>query len=273
MAEAARTTTVDRLRELVGRHSGIRLGADKQQLLLARLGRRMRQLAQETLDEYLAYVESDSSGAELACLLDAVTTNVTSFFREPHHFAHLVKHAQAHWRAVDEPEGIRIWSSACSSGQEPFSILMSLEKRLGAAELRRFLVLGTDLSHRMLARCERAQYSGAEVRPIEAMDRQRWFEAAPDGRGQRVVSGLRARARFRHLNLLGAWPMKKRFHAIFCRNVIIYFDRPTQERLVERFHDQLLPGGHLYIGHSESLSGFKHRFEFVAPTIYRRPLA
>lgn len=272
MPDSSRTSAVDRLRELVGRHSGIRLGADKQQLLLARLGRHMRRLGQETLEAYLEYVEADRSGQELVQLLDSVTTNVTSFFREPHHFAHLVKAARAEWSAENSPEGIRIWSSACSSGQEPFSILMALEKELGAAEMRRFLVLATDLSQRMLARCEQALYSQNETRQIEPMDRQRWFESVPSVRAHRVVSALRHRVRFRHLNLLGPWPMKKPFHAVFCRNVIIYFDRPTQARLIERFHDQLLPGGYLYIGHSESLSGFQHRFEFVAPTIYRRPL-
>ncbi|QDU83333.1 Chemotaxis protein methyltransferase Cher2 [Planctomycetes bacterium Pla163] len=273
MGSSSDAKSLNRLREIVVAESGIQLGNEKDQLVLTRIGRLLRRLGHETLEAYLAHVETDRTGAARSDLVDAVTTNVTSFFREPHHFQHLAKLAASEWQAERHPEPIRIWSSACSSGQEPYSILMALERQLGEAELRRYLVLATDLSKRMLVRCQRAVYPEREIQPIPPIDRQRWLSPIPGSNSYRVSPALQQRVRFRHLNLLGSWPMKRSFDAIFCRNVLIYFDRPTQERVVKRFHERLAPGGYLYIGHSESLSGFANDFEFIAPTIYRRKSA
>lgn len=271
MSRTSDTKALTRLRELVGRESGIQLGEEKDQLMLTRIGRLLRQHGHETLDAYLSFVEADRSGRAMSDLVDAVTTNVTSFFREPHHFEHLVKVAREEWTAEKHPDQVRIWSSACSSGEEPYSMVMALEREFGAAELRRFLVLATDLSKQILGKCIRGEYPERSVKRIPPVDRQRWFSKGSKSGAYKVDAQIASRIRFRHLNLLGSWPMKKSFDAIFCRNVLIYFDRPTQERIVSRFLERLAPGGHLYIGHSESLSGFDHGFEFIAPTIYRRP--
>lgn len=271
MSRTTDTKALLRLRELVGRESGIQLGEEKDQLMLTRIGRLLRQAGLDTLDAYVGFVEADRSGRAMSDLVDAVTTNVTSFFRENHHFEHVIQVAREQWGPEKHPDQIRIWSSACSSGEEPYSLVMALEREFGAAELRRYLVLATDLSKRMLGRCVRAEYPEKEVGRIEAVDRQRWFTRTSMGGAYKVDSKISSRIRFRHLNLLGSWPMKKSFDAIFCRNVLIYFDRPTQQKIVARFLERLAPGGHLYIGHSESLSSFENGFEFIAPTIYRRP--
>ena len=268
-----RASSVDfeELCEIVRRASGIKIDASKETLVHARLRQRLNETGARNVSGYLQMLRADATGRETAILLDLISTNVTSFFREQHHFDHLAKVALPAHQASGSPDPMRVWSAACSSGEEPYSIAMTLADRLGEDRLRRFLILATDISTRMVARSERASFASAALVPVRRDWRETWFEA--DGaEDRRVVWKLRDRVRSRHLNLLDPWPMKRSFSAIFCRNVLIYFAQPTCQRLVQRFWDQLAPGGYLYIGHSESLSQLSHGFEYAGPTIYRRPL-
>ncbi|MEM9379678.1 MAG: protein-glutamate O-methyltransferase CheR [Planctomycetota bacterium] len=261
----------DELCEIVRRASGIKIDASKESLVHARLRKRLNETGARDVSGYLRMLRADSTGEETAVLLDLISTNVTSFFREQHHFDHLAKVALPAHQASGSSEPMRVWSAACSSGEEPYSIAMTLADRLGEDRLRRFLILATDISTRMVAAASRGSFESSALVPVRRDWRETWFQSDGD-ESLRVEWRLRDRVRARHLNLLDAWPMKRTFSAIFCRNVLIYFDQPTCQQLVRRFWDQLAPGGFLYIGHSESLSQLDHGFEYAGPTIYRRPL-
>ena len=266
------TSTVDfqELCAIVHGASGIMIDENKRQLVKARLRQRLQETGAGTLSGYLEMLRSDPTGVETSILLDLISTNVTSFFREQHHFDHLVRVALPESQAVERQEPMRIWSAACSSGEEPYSIAMSLAEELGADRARRFLILATDISTRMVSRAREGRYPSTSLASVPQAVRERWFESEEDEEF-RVAWALRDRVRVNHLNLLESWPMKKKFSAIFCRNVLIYFNHATCQRLINRFWDQLYPGGYLYIGHSESLSNLNHEFEYAGPTIYRRP--
>lgn len=250
--------------------SGIMIDENKRQLVKARLRQRLQETGAGNLSGYLEMLRADPTGVETSILLDLISTNVTSFFREQHHFEHLVDVALPESSAIDQREPMRIWSAACSSGEEPYSIAMSLANKLGVDRARRFLILATDISTRMVARAREGRYPSASLDSVPQAIRERCFESC-GVEEHRVAKALRDRVRVNHLNLLESWPMKKQFSAIFCRNVLIYFDRATCQKLINRFWDQLYPGGYLYIGHSESLSQLNHAFEYAGPTIYRRP--
>ena len=256
--------------ELIHSASGIKLDEGKQQLVKSRLHGRILEAGVANLTEYVRALKADTTGNETSMLVDLISTNVTSFFREQHHFEHLVKVAWQEKLDHGRPEVMRIWSSACSSGEEPYSIALSLAQELGEEHLGRFLILATDISTRMVAHADRGVYEDRTTATVPTLLRREWFQ--PEGPGEvRVDRRLRARVRARHLNLMGPWPMKRPFDVIFCRNVLIYFDTPTRQRLIDRFYRQLQPGGYLYIGHSESLSQLQHGFEYTGPTIYRKP--
>lgn len=255
---------------LVHRASGIKIDGNKRALVDARLRHRLVELGLPNLGTYLEFVGGDASGRELEILLDLISTNVTSFFRERHHFEHLAREVLANHLKPGLTGPLRIWSAACSSGEEPYSIALSLANALGPTQLNRFLILASDLSSRMVDRAAAGIFPSEALSPVPAHWRATWFKAVGT-EDRQVVPRLRERVRARRLNLLAPWPMQRSFSAIFCRNALIYFDEPTRQRLVERFWDQLAPGGYLYIGHSESLSMLNHRFEYAGPTIYRRP--
>ena len=245
--------------------AGINLQPGKEGLVRARLAKRLRALGLAGFAEYLAHVEGDASRAELREMIDALTTNKTSFFREPQHFDVLRDAVLPPLAAAGRAP--RLWSAGCSTGEEPYTLAMtlreSLPERLSAASR----VLATDISGRVLARARAATYAAEMVAEVPAPLRSRHFVAAPDGQ-RRVADATRALVRFARLNLMGPWPMQGPFDAILCRNVMIYFDKATQARLVDRFHDLLAPGGWLFVGHSESLTGLQHRFAYVRPAVY-----
>jgi chemotaxis protein methyltransferase CheR len=192
-----------------------------------------------------------------------ITTNKTQFFREARHFEFLVEQLPA-WRALGRP--IRIWSAGCSSGEEVYTLAMVLAEHLPAPELRAARILGTDISRPVLERAQAAVYRPQDLEGLDAERCRRHLLRRGDA--YEVRPELRALVSFARLNLLEHWPMRGPFHAIFCRNVMIYFDRPTRERLIARFHALLPPGGHLLVGHSESLSGLEHGYRYVAPAVY-----
>jgi chemotaxis protein methyltransferase CheR len=274
--------------ELVYRHCGIDLHEGKRDLVRARLAKRVRSSGAASIAEYLESVRSDPTGREFGHLIDAISTNLTSFFRESSHFDHLRQSlvpALVSRRRSDRAGRIRAWSAACSTGEEPYSIAMTLLDALGDAPGWDVKVLATDISRDVLRRARAGAYDGTRLGSVPPALRSKYFRRAPNaGREQGGESGrqpagappfvvserLRQAVVFNYLNLMDPWPFRGPFDFIFCRNVMIYFDKPTQERLVGRFWEVLAPGGLLFTGHSESLTGVAHRFRYVMPTVYAK---
>jgi len=236
--------------------SGIDIDEAKATLVYARLTKRLRALSLTTFQAYCAHVETDA--AERQRMLSALTTNTTRFFREPHHFNDL-KNKVLPPLLADARQGgrLRIWSAASSRGQEPYSIALTVLGAMPEAASHDVRILATDINPEVLAHGRRGIYDKREVGEVPAELRRRWFGPDPGGDpGLTCVSdGAKALVSFRELNLIGRWPMRGPFDAIFCRNVVIYFDRETQVRLWQRLVQLLEPGGTLYIGHSERISG------------------
>jgi chemotaxis protein methyltransferase CheR len=259
-----------RLCTLIYTESGIALGKQKTSLLVSRLSTRLRDLGLATFTEYHDTVIRDRTREEFTRMLDLISTNKTDFFREPKHFDFLQE------RILPELEGtkrIRIWSSACSTGEEPYTIAMTLFEGVRNPEQWEFQILASDLSTRVLAKAASGVYDSDRFRDVPPDVLKRHFLR---GRGNSVGQfkakpHLTGAIRFRRLNLMDdQFPIKSPLDLIFCRNVMIYFDRPTQETLVNKFHRYLRPGGYLFIGHSESLQWVKHPFKSLAPTIYQK---
>lgn len=257
-----------RIRQLLYQLCGIALRPGKEGLVKARLMKRLLALALDSFDAYLAYVEHDPSGQELVAMIDALTTNKTSFFREPQHFVYLRHRVVPELQETRHP--IRFWSAGCASGEEPYSLAMALWETLPGIEQRDVRILATDISTRVLAVARQAVYEKETLSDVPAPVLHKYFMLVRHDatRAYQVKDPIRAMVRFVRLNLMQPWPMRGPFDAIFCRNVMIYFDKPTQERLVQRFWALLRPGGHLFIGHSESLTGASHAFHYVQPAVY-----
>ena len=236
--------------------AGIDLQEAKATLVYSRLAKRLRLLGIETFSDYCALVRTDEE--ERSSMIAALTTNVTRFFREGHHFEHLKKNVIEPLAAkARRGQKVRLWSAACSTGQEPYSMAMTVLSVIPEAPSLDIRILATDLNPHVVAHGRRGIYLREEIRDVPAGMRDRSFEnAASEGsEGVRVCDNVRSLVSFRELNLIGTWPMSGRFDAIFCRNVVIYFDRDTQNRIWMRLAGMLGEGGSLYIGHSERVLG------------------
>lgn len=234
--------------------SGIALSEAKATLVYSRLAKRLRKLGLPDFDAYCAFIETDEAAGERREMLAALTTNVTRFFREPHHFEHL-RHTVAP-RLIETARAggrVRLWSAACSSGEEPYSMALTLLDLFPEAARHDVRILATDIDPNIVAKARVGVYREEAVEPIPSTMRDRWMSCEGD-RGERVWrvnDEVRALIAFKELNLIGAWPMRGRFDAIFCRNVVIYFEEETQVFLWNRFKQVLAKNGRLYIGHSE----------------------
>ena len=266
----------ERIRDLIYAKSGISLGDQKMQLVRARLGKRVRKDGFKSFGEYLRHVEQDASGEELCSLLDAISTNTTHLFREMRHF-NVLREIISGWiqekRWRTKHSTLRIWSAACSSGEEPHSIAMTAHDALAGHPGIELKILATDLSTQMLRKAKRAIYETHRVGTAPPQFRTRHFrKVSEDGQTVlQIVPELRRLISFARFNLMTpTFPFRHGFDVIFCRNVMIYFDRPTQQTLVNKLAAQLHPGGYLMIGHSESLSNIEHSLEYAEPTVYRR---
>jgi chemotaxis protein methyltransferase CheR len=258
-----------RIAQLVYDRAGIQLPVGKEGLVRSRLAKRLRSLG---LDDFAPYVQRVTSGedpAETAAMLDALTTNKTSWWREKQHFDLLETIAPA---MLEERRPLTIWSAGCSTGEEPYTIAMVLAMTLGDRGAAQTRVLATDLSTRVLERAKKARYDAEEMDGVPREALGTYFTKAHEGTRDvcDVVPAIRRTINFAQLNLMGPWPMKGPFDVIFCRNVMIYFDKQTQGKLIERYWGLLRPGGYLFIGHSESLTGLAHRFTYQAPAVYRK---
>ncbi|MGB2984487.1 MAG: protein-glutamate O-methyltransferase CheR [Phycisphaerae bacterium] len=264
------------IRRLVYAKSGINLGNEKMQLVRARLGKRVRQSGFKSYRDYFNHVERDPTGEELCQLLDAISTNTTHLFREGRHFQFLRETIKRWvedkaWRAKNA--SLRIWSAGCSSGEEPYSIAMTADATLQNHSNIELKILATDLSVQMLSTAKLGLYESHRVGTVPPEYKNHYLRKV-EHEGQRmlqIVPELRRLIKFARFNLMTpTFPFQRGFHVIFCRNVMIYFDRPTQETLVSKFAAQLLHGGYLMIGHSESLNAIEHTLSYVEPTIYRK---
>jgi chemotaxis protein methyltransferase CheR len=250
--------------------AGIALPDDKATLVYSRLAKRLRALGLKSFKDYCALVAGAGGLDERQRMLAALTTNVTRFFREPHHFDHLRDEVMPTLaRRARDGGRVRIWSAACSSGQEPYSAAMAVLAGLPEASGLDVRLLATDIDPNVLGEGREGVYATTLLTGIPDDLRRRWTE--PWGAGRvRLADEVRDLVSFRELNLIGDWPMAGRFDAIFCRNVAIYFDDATQARLWERLAGKLAPGGVLYIGHSERVAGPAAQvLEPIGVTAYR----
>jgi len=262
----------DRIRELVREHTGIALSEAKRQLVYGRLARRLRALRLDNFGDYIKLLERGDQ-TELEEFTNAVTTNLTSFFREAHHFEHMATEMLPAVVAKDAGlRRLRIWCCAASTGEEPYSIAIVLREAQRLLEGWDAKLLATDLDSAVLATGAAGVYAAAR---LEGMDRKRAARFFDKGVGAhegkfRVRDELRSLITFKQLNLMHEWPMRGPFDAIFCRNVIIYFDKATQRVLFERMAALQRPGDLLFLGHSENLYRVSNRYELIGRTMYRR---
>jgi chemotaxis protein methyltransferase CheR len=275
----------DWFRELIHREAGIHLQDAKVSLVASRLTRRLRHLGLDSFGAYIRYLGmSDRDGREQRELINCITTNKTDFFREPHHFEFLRDQL---FRAVRDraarggPRRLRIWSAGCSTGEEPYSLAMTIAEHFGARVGWDVSIVASDIDTAVLATAQHGIYPEGRLEPLPAPLRRRYFQRGTGRRAGfwRVRPELKRLVAFHQLNLnQSPWPVRGPFDAIFCRNVIIYFDKPTQQRLFERLAREMDPDGRLFIGHSESLIGVSDRFALVGRTIHglrpdaRRPV-
>ncbi|MBP8651090.1 MAG: protein-glutamate O-methyltransferase [Deltaproteobacteria bacterium] len=266
-----------RLSDFIYRESGIKMPLTKKTMLEARLQKRLRSMGLTSYDEYCSYLFSPEGIAnELVHMIDVVTTNKTDFFREAQHFEYLIEHVlpslvQSRGAGIRRP--FMAWSAACSSGEEPYTLAMVLDQFSRRARGFTFQVLGTDISTRVLETARDGIYHEERIEQIPLELRRSYFMKSRDRsrRLVRVVPELRAHVKFRRLNFMeDDFGMREKMDVVFCRNVLIYFDRPTQEAVINRICGHLHSGGYLFTGHSETINGMKVPLTPVANTVSRR---
>jgi len=259
-----------RIKTRVYEVAGISLSDAKRTLVVSRLSKIVRALGLAGFDAYVDFLERGASAIDGQNFVNALTTNLTRFYREDHHFEHLRQHVGS--LIAHKPRGtrLRIWSAACSTGQEPYTVGMDLLAAFPELKRWDFKILGTDIDTAVLAKAARGVYPESELSGL-APERARLIEKIGDGQIQ-VPDAVRELVSFKPLNLIQPWPMKGPFDAIFCRNVAIYFDKPTQGQVFGRFGSLLAPESFLYIGHSENLGSGGDGFKLVGKTIYQSKL-
>ena len=262
------------IRELAKARTGIVLADHKRDMVVRRLTKRVRALGLNSFKAYCAFLSGPEADEEMVLMINALTTNLTKFFRENHHFDHLTSVALPRLLKQFRADGtrrLRLWSAGCSSGEEPYSIAMTLRKSMPDLVKWDAKILATDIDTDMVEKGRKGIYDTRTVDSIPAADRKKFVEplGRDDDRHQ-MAKSLRALIAFKPLNLLHTWPMRGPFDIIFCRNVVIYFDKETQGKLFNRYADILRDGSFLYIGHSESLYKVSDRFRLVSQSMYEK---
>lgn len=269
----------ERLSSFIYAEFGIKMPSAKTTMLEGRLARRLRLLKLNTYTEYCDFLFSEAGKkTELVHLINAVTTNKTDFFREPAHFEYLTQAVLpdlAQTRGAGVRNQLKIWSAGCSTGEEPYTLTMVLSEyqRSHPEFCAGYNLLATDISTRVLQLAKNAVYHHDRIEPVAQPLRKKYLLRSKDRSNQvvRITSDLRAKVTFGHLNFMNEdFGLREKLDIIFCRNVIIYFDKETQERLMNKFCRYLAPGGYLFLGHSESLHGYNVPLVQVAPTVYQR---
>jgi len=261
------------LAQFAYQEAGIALSDSKRNLVYSRLSRRLRALGMTSFKDYREYLAATSG--ELENFINAISTNLTKFFRESHHFDHFRTHvAQAFAQSARGVGGkrLRVWSAGCSTGEEPYTIAVVLKREIHDIARHDAKILATDIDTDVVAKGVRGEYPSSALEEVPKPYREYFLPAESRRDSAQVVLAdeVRKLISFRKLNLMEPWPFKGSFDAIFCRNVMIYFDAPTKSTLVDRLTEKLKPGGWLYIGHSESLIGSHPGLRLVGRTIYRR---
>ena len=260
--------------DLVYQKTGIFLKPEKKELLNARLGKRLRATGVSSFKEYYERVIHDSSGEELIQLIDSVSTNFTSFFRENSHFDLLTSTVLPGF--IKEGRGrnkeIQLWSSASSSGEEPYTMAMVMEEFARQHSGMRYKILATDISTKVLAQAKRGVYSDDKISKVPPPFLKKYFKKGVGNSAGfvKIKDEIRRVIQFERFNLMGDFPWRETMDIIFCRNVMIYFNRETQQELVNKFHQAIAPGGYLFIGHSESITSLQHKFVQIDATAYQK---
>ncbi|WEJ63404.1 CheR family methyltransferase [Thiomicrorhabdus lithotrophica] len=260
----------NRVKTIVYDYAGIDLNESKKNLVYNRLSKRIRFLNMQTFSEYLDFVEAQGE-AEFVHLINAITTNLTFFFRENHHFEYLINTVIPGLVSQNSAKKkIRIWSAGCSTGEEPYSIAIALKEAVPMGWDAK--VIATDLDSNVVNTGQRGVYKDDRLKGVSEERKKRWFlKGSGSQEGYvKVKPELQDIIEFGQLNLMDEWPLKDAIDVIFCRNVVIYFDKPTQSKLFNRYADRLPNNGHLFIGHSESLYKVCDRFELLGQTIYKK---
>lgn len=261
--------------DLVYKYCGINLHEGKKELVRSRLAKRLRLLNIPSFRDYIEYALKDESQKEFTSLIDCLSTNLTSFFREKQHFDYLVSNfypAIERKKTAKQQKRIRVWSAGCSSGEEPYTIALTLLEYFKNDPSWDIKILASDISTKVLGKAREGIYDEQRVAPVSTELKSRYLNKIRQGRSHLYEVGpeLRKMVLFGRINLMEQWPINGPVDFIFCRNVMIYFDKPTQQSLVNRYWEILDSGGLLFTGHSESLTGINHKFKYVQPTIYAK---
>ena len=264
----------ERISRLVYEQCGINLHEGKKELVKARLGKRLREGNFKSFGEYYRYVTTDDGTAELISMIDSLSTNLTYFFREESHFQKLRNMIKLMVKTSNQgrlSEKLRIWSAGCSTGEEPYSLAMTVCESVNglSGDVK---IMATDISTRVLQTANEGIFPKARLNNVPPAILKKYFQmGSGSNEGQfRIKKNIRDMVQFSRFNLMDTPPPNYRFDIIFCRNVMIYFDKATQEALVRRFHQCLNKGGHLFVGHSESLTGLSHELKYIEPSVYRK---
>ena len=264
-----------KIRSLVYEQCGINLHEGKKELVKARLNKRLKQGNFNSFADYYHFVTTDEGVSELVTMIDSLSTNLTSFFRENSHFQKLreiVPNMTGTTNNGRRVSKLRVWSAGCSTGEEPYSIAIVLSEIINGNNNVDMKILATDISTKVLQTAVNSIYPKERTKNIPAHLLKKYFQVGQkDWRGHyRVKKDLRNIVKFKRFNLMEPQPLNEIFDVIFCRNVMIYFDKATQNKLVNRFYNCLKQGAYLFVGHSESLTGLTHRFRYIEPSIYRK---
>ena len=258
------------IRALVAEKTGISLSEAKRDLVYGRLSRRLRKLDMENFDDYCKLLKSEATD-ELVEFTNAITTNLTAFFRENHHFEYLKKTVLPGLLKSKTDRRIRIWSAGCSTGEEPYSIAMVVNEVTKQYRNWDIKILASDLDSNVVQKASDGIYAAQRIEGITKERQKKYFEKI-DEDNIKVKQELKDLITFKQLNLMNAWPMKGQFDIIFCRNVVIYFDKPTQRVLFDRYADIMTDSGNLFIGHSETLFKVSDRFKLLNATMYTKDM-
>ena len=264
----------ERISRLVYEQCGINLHEGKKELVKARLGKRLREGNFKSFGEYYRYVTTDDGTAELISMIDSLSTNLTYFFREESHFQKLRNMIKLMVKTSNQgrlSEKLRIWSAGCSTGEEPYSLAMTVCESVNGLS-KGVKIMATDISTRVLQTADKGIFGKERLKNVPPAILKKYFQMGSGScEGQFLIKkSIRDMIQFSRFNLMDTPPPNYRFDIIFCRNVMIYFDKATQEALVRRFHQCLNKGGHLFVGHSESLTGLSHELKYIEPSVYRK---
>jgi len=256
--------------DYIKRHFGIHLNKEKKALVSGRLSNLLQSLNMSSFSEYLDYIMKDRTGEAARTFINRMTTNHTYFMREEDHFHFFSKHVLPELRSMVKDRDLRIWSAGCSTGEEPYTLAMLIDEYLGNEKaMWDAKLLATDISDQVLRKAANGIYTSESIAQVPQKWRLSYFKYN-GGQHYEVIERIKQEVIFRRFNLMDRFPFRRKFHVIFCRNVMIYFDEKTKNELLEKFYDALEPHGYLFIGHSETTNRQASRFRYVMPAVYRK---